>query len=103
MVLDRFELEASFDTVVAGDDVSGPSKPDPRIYEHATSLLGVDSAESVAVEDSRHGVTAATSAGLHCLGYSHHPTQSLPNADETFSQSDPLVRRLLELCRDGWT
>lgn len=99
MVLDRFGLDDYFDVVVAGDDVQGPSKPDPAIYEHATSLLDVDPAACVAVEDSEHGVTAAKGAGLYCIGYAHHPTQPLDDADETFDAEDRLVDRLRELCR----
>ena len=99
LVLDRFDLADYFNTVVAGDDVSGPSKPDPAIYEHATALLEADSGDCVAVEDSEHGVEAATGAGLYCIGYAHHPTQPLADADETCENADALVDRLHELCR----
>lgn len=101
MVLDRFDLEQYFDAVVAGDDVSGPSKPDPAIYNHALTLLEVDGDRCVAVEDSEHGVTAATSAGIYCIGYAHHPQQPLDEAEETVARPEELRTRLHELCRTG--
>lgn len=99
MVLERFELGNEFDIVVAGDDLSGPSKPDPAIYEHATSLLDVAGDQCVAVEDSEHGVAAAKGAGIYCIGYAHHPGQPLEAADETFEAPDALIDRLLECCQ----
>lgn len=98
MVLERFDLDRFFEVAVAGDDVTGPSKPDPAIYEHAVSRLDVDPSDCVAVEDSAHGVTAATEAGLYCLGYAHHPGQSLAHADETVTDEGELQARLRELC-----
>ena len=47
--------------VLTADDVPW-SKPDPRVYAHACRLWSVDPAEAVAVEDSAHGVAAATGA-----------------------------------------
>ena len=41
-----------------------PAKPDPTSYRHAVEQLGGDPVLSVAVEDSPHGVTAATGAGV---------------------------------------
>lgn len=101
MVLDRFDLEQYFDAAVAGDDITGPSKPEPAIYEHAVSLLEVDPDEAVTVEDSEHGVTAATEAGLYCIGYAHHPGQPLDHADETVATESELRDRLSEICRTG--
>lgn len=102
MVLERFELY-EFDIVVAGDDLSGPSKPDPAIYEHATSLLDVAGNQCVAVEDSEHGVAAAKGAGMYCIGYAHHPDQPLAAADETFEAPEALISRLLECCQNRAT
>lgn len=100
MVVRRFDLKPYFDVVVAGDDVPGPSKPDPAIYDHAVSRLGADAAACIAVEDSEHGVSAAKEAGLYCLGYAHHPGQPLEHADERIGSAGALRSRLAELCRD---
>jgi HAD superfamily hydrolase (TIGR01509 family) len=101
MVVDRFDLHEYFDIVVAGNDVPGPSKPEPAIYEHALTELGAAVNECLAVEDSNHGVTAATRAGLYCLGYACHRGQPLRHADETIGTETRLCQRLIELCRSG--
>ncbi|WP_096391808.1 HAD family hydrolase [Halopenitus persicus] len=101
MVLDRFGFETYLDIVVAGDDLSGPSKPDPTIYEHTASRLGVPTDACVTVEDSEHGVTAAKEAGMYCLGYACHSGQPLERANETFEKRDVLRARLRELCNSG--
>lgn len=98
MVLERFDLGPRFDVAVAGDDLSGPSKPDPAIYEHAMSLLDVSPGECLAVEDSEHGVEAATGAGIHCVGYEHHPAQALDRADEVVHDPGELTERLFVAC-----
>lgn len=101
MVIDRFDLAQYFDAAVAGDDITGPSKPEPAIYEHAVSLLEVEPGEAVTVEDSEHGVTAAKEAGLYCIGYAHHPGQPLEHADETVETETALRERLDEIVRTG--
>lgn len=45
------------------------SKPDPAIYLYACQQIGVTPAESVAVEDSRSGATAAKNAKIPLIGY----------------------------------
>nr|WP_268928555.1 HAD family phosphatase [Microbacterium sp. KUDC0406] len=60
-VVDLIDFEA-FDLVVAGDDVALP-KPHPEPYLRAAELLGVDIEDTVAIEDSRTGVTAGVASG----------------------------------------
>jgi HAD superfamily hydrolase (TIGR01509 family) len=55
-----------FDVSVCGDEVRR-SKPDPEPYRRAASLLGVDPADAVAIEDSPAGATSAESAGCAVL------------------------------------
>jgi len=45
------------------------SKPDPAIYIHACKELGVKPEETVTVEDSKSGATAAMRAGIPCIAY----------------------------------
>jgi len=51
---------------VSGDDVSH-SKPAPDCYLLAMRKLGVVADECVAIEDTEHGVNAATAAGINCM------------------------------------
>jgi HAD superfamily hydrolase (TIGR01509 family) len=65
-VVDLLGFEG-FDLIVAGDDVTRP-KPYPDPYLQACETLGVDPADTVAIEDSPNGVRAAVAAGTVSLG-----------------------------------
>ncbi|MFT4212126.1 MAG: HAD family phosphatase [Microbacterium sp.] len=65
-VTDLIDFPA-FDLVVAGDDVTRP-KPYPDPYLQACAALGVDPADTVAIEDSPNGIRAAVAAGSVTLG-----------------------------------
>ena len=53
----------------AEDSLAVPtSKPDPAIYAYALHALGVEAAQSVAVEDSGTGATSAVAAGIPTIG-----------------------------------
>lgn len=69
IVVDRFDLDGLFDAIVCSSDLDGPGKPEPAIYERAARELGVDPAQCVAVEDSKHGTTAARRAGMTVVGF----------------------------------
>lgn len=56
----------NFDVTVCGDEVAR-TKPAPDPYLRAASLLGVDPARCVAVEDSPTGTAAAVAAGCTVL------------------------------------
>ncbi|WP_307386529.1 MULTISPECIES: HAD family phosphatase [Microbacterium] len=57
----------AFDVVVAGDDVERP-KPYPDPYLQACAALGVDVADTVAIEDSPNGLRSALASGAVSLG-----------------------------------
>ncbi|MHB9287245.1 HAD family hydrolase [Halobacteriales archaeon Cl-PHB] len=80
-VTERFDLE--FDAIVSGDAFDGEGKPHPAIFEHAADRLGVDPSETVAVEDSGHGVESASRAGMTVVGFrhGHEPASDLDGAD----------------------
>ncbi|REJ05540.1 HAD family hydrolase [Microbacterium bovistercoris] len=65
-VVDLIDFDA-FDLVVAGDDVELP-KPHPEPYLRAAELLGVDIADTVAIEDSRTGVASGVASGAVTVG-----------------------------------
>jgi len=62
-LLDRFG-----DRLFSADDVVH-GKPDPDLFLHAASVMGVEPGRSAVVEDSRHGVEAARSAGMWAFAY----------------------------------
>lgn len=84
IVYERLGIDA-FDAVVSADHVDR-GKPAPDVYELALERLGTRPTEGVAVEDSRHGVRAATDAGLSCIGYATRtPRTALAGADHVGS------------------
>ncbi len=87
-----------FDLIVSAESVAR-SKPDPEGYLRALELLGVASAEAVAIEDTPPGVEAAKAAGVHCVAVlGTVPRERLEEADETASRLDSaLLERLLRL------
>ncbi len=48
--------------------VNHVGKPHPAIYLHAAEQLHVDPKHCIAIEDSAHGIKAAKSAGMFCIG-----------------------------------
>lgn len=50
----------------------GVAKPDPGLFLAAATQFGVAPSRAVVVEDSATGVTAASRAGMRCLGYAAH-------------------------------
>ena len=57
---DRFAALCTRDHVDRG-------KPAPDLFLAAAAALGVDPADALAIEDSRHGCTAAKTAGMTCV------------------------------------
>lgn len=94
-VLDRFDLE--FDLVLSDDDVAGPGKPEPDIYEAAADRLGVDAFGCIAVEDSRNGSLAGERAGMAVVGYrvDHNAETDLSACDVVCAGADELRRELV--------
>jgi len=89
--LDRLGLRSRFNCVVCAD-ARVRSKPAPDSYLRACALMDADPHLSVAVEDSPHGVRAATSAGLFVLAVPHGLTSALD-----LSAADVTLGSLLEM------
>lgn len=66
-ILNALGLMPRFRVLVIGDEVER-AKPDPLPYLTGLARLGGDAAHSVAFEDSRSGLRAATGAGLATVG-----------------------------------
>jgi HAD superfamily hydrolase (TIGR01509 family) len=84
---------ALWDAVVSGEEVTR-KKPAPDIFMIAASKLGVAPSACVVIEDAVHGVQAAKSAGMHCVGVA----QTFPR--EHLSEADWVVNNLTELTVD---
>ena len=59
-------LRHAFRAIVGADDVTN-GKPAPDSYVRAATLLGVDPAAAVAIEDSRWGLESARAAGMRTI------------------------------------
>src|SRR5262249_50711004 len=69
-VLGAAGLRDTFDAIVGKEDVRA-QKPDPECYRLAVERLGVAPGETVAIEDSASGMTAAHGAGLTAIAVGH--------------------------------
>ncbi|WP_415379790.1 HAD family hydrolase [Halosimplex sp. TS25] len=99
LVLDRFDLE--FDAVISADALDGPGKPEPAVYEHAASEIGVDPADAVAVEDSVHGIESASRAGMHVVGFCHGSADETDRSAADYVADSPADLREHVLARAG--
>ena len=59
-------------TVSVSTEEVGRGKPAPDGFERACALLGVDPADSVAVEDSANGIASALAAGMTVVSVPPH-------------------------------
>lgn len=66
-MLELLGLEATFTTVVLGEDVE-VAKPDPTPYQVALAQLEVSPAAAIAFEDSPSGIRSAVGAGIFTVG-----------------------------------
>lgn len=84
-ITEDFLQDIKFDVVLAGDVVTR-KKPDPEIYNLALKLTGLKPEEAVVIEDSRNGVLAAKSAGIHVVVTTNYYTEN-----EDVSSGDIIV------------
>ncbi|HEY2239632.1 MAG TPA: HAD-IA family hydrolase [Streptosporangiaceae bacterium] len=99
--LGRATLLDQFDVIAAGDEVSQP-KPHPEVYHLALSRLGTAPDQSVAVEDTPHGVLAAQAAGLACIAIPNPfvPPAAVALAELVLTSADAMpLRDALEHCQ----
>jgi beta-phosphoglucomutase len=69
-ILQRAELAAYFDVIVAGDDLEA-SKPEPDPYLLAVKNLNLQPSECLAIEDNPVGIEAAKRAKIQVVGISY--------------------------------
>ncbi len=80
-----------FSVIACGDQVAA-KKPAPDIYQLALRHLGVDPEQSVALEDSRNGLLAATGAGLWTV-----VTPTFWTEHQDFSEAGVVLQHLGEI------
>jgi HAD superfamily hydrolase (TIGR01509 family) len=73
--------------------VGHPGKPDPWVFFEACRVLGVETADALVIEDSPHGVQAASQAGCRCIAVS---TQLTPRAAASASLVVPSLDKLTQ-------
>lgn len=90
-VLKKFQIEAYFECVVSGEEVTN-GKPAPDIYLEAARQLNVNANECIVLEDSRNGIKAAKAASMRCIGFIN------PNSgDQDLSLADVIVSTIREI------
>ncbi|HMC51367.1 MAG TPA: HAD-IA family hydrolase [Acidimicrobiales bacterium] len=89
--LERLGFATPFACIRGRDDVGAP-KPSPAAYRAVLEHLGVSPAEALGVEDSVHGVRAATAAGMWCVAVPGPLTRGLD-----FSEADLVLDSLADL------
>ncbi|MDQ3099482.1 MAG: HAD family phosphatase [bacterium] len=64
----RIGLYDPFDSIILSDEV-GMMKPNPAIFIHALSKLGINPNESIFIDDKLENVDAANSIGIYGIQY----------------------------------
>jgi beta-phosphoglucomutase-like phosphatase (HAD superfamily) len=89
--LERLGIRSRFRSIVCRTH-NRPPKPAPDLYLAALDDLGVAASDTIAVEDSPNGITAAKAAGLFCVAVPNPMTRPLD-----FSGADLLLDSLADL------
>jgi HAD superfamily hydrolase (TIGR01509 family) len=87
--LTQLNLIHYFDVLKCAEDVTN-TKPEPDLYIAALEALGVAPDETIALEDSLHGVKAAKAAGIFCVAVPNQITKHL-----TFEEADVVLESLM--------
>ncbi len=105
LALDKLKIEHHFEGRVFSAEMVEKGKPSPDLYHFALSKIDHSEKDVVVIEDSVAGVTAATAAGLHTIGYmgGSHVRNGLADAlknagaQELVGNHNELTQRLREL------
>lgn len=89
--LSRLGLLGYFDCIRTGEQV-GRFKPEPDVYLSALEIMDVLPQESLAFEDSPHGMMAAKQAGIITIGVPNPATRHLD-----LSQADLVLDSLADM------
>lgn len=92
-------LAHHFQTISTVEDPKR-AKPDPEVYQRAVAALNVQPSEALAIEDSAHGLAAATAAGVHCVVVPNSMTKSMDFSPASLVVGSLAERTLSDLLRD---
>ena len=96
-VLHTLHVHDYFGAIISGDMVSN-GKPDPEIFLLAAKKLGAQPNECVVIEDGISGMTAACTAGMHCIGLVSDLADQVPATVKITSMHNALdVLMLIEM------
>lgn len=97
-VIEYFEIKDYFKYIISGSDENINPKPAPDIYKKVLNLLNMNANEVIAIEDTDHGLCAATGAGLKCAGYLNPNSgkQSLDKACKIITDFNTVDKAYLE-------
>lgn len=77
---------------------TGKPKPSPDVFLHAAKTLGAEPSRCFVIEDSVHGVTGATLAGMRVIGFTGASHSYPGHADAlTEAGAETVIRRWPEL------
>ena len=95
-------LDALFDAVVCGSDVSH-GKPDPEVFLSGAAKLGLLPSRCIVIEDAFAGIEAARRGGMKVVGVATtNPVESLDQCDlAVVSLEEVTPRRLAALFSDS--
>lgn len=91
LVLELFSLDHYFHHRISGADLQW-SKPHPQIFLEAAKMVGNSPSQCLVIEDSTHGVQAAKSAEMYCIGY-----QNVNSGNQDLSKADLIITDFREL------
>jgi mannitol-1-/sugar-/sorbitol-6-/2-deoxyglucose-6-phosphatase len=94
-VLDTFGLRSAFEVIHSAEEETR-GKPEPDVYLTAARKLGVDPADSLALEDSPNGVLAAKAAGMKCIAV----PEPVHRHDPRLARADAVIDGLEEFDAD---
>lgn len=93
LMLSKLGLKGYFEAIMSGEDVEN-GKPAPDIFLKASEQLNVESSSCLVIEDSMHGVKAAKSAGMKCIGF-----KSPNSLNQDLSLADEVVDSIISITR----
>ena len=96
-VLEQAGITGRFAITVSSEEVAA-GKPAPDVYLAATCGLGVDPADTAAVEDSTNGLRAAAAAGRVVIA---SPNRGYPPEPDALALAALVVGSLDELTPDA--